>query len=302
VAVVPAPPKPRARALAIARTVALGVLGVWILGGVTSIAFNHTLGLEAAYRSETVLSWPVWGVMALVPPTVKVTALFLIWALLRAIAKVIVHASRPAANITESFRSSRHALAQRLGLDDAESAANALLAVEILAVGLFCWYFRDILGAITNFIEDAPAAALEPLHPGNFRRHQYYDFTLGLIIAGMVLGTRRLNDMRRRFGGVLHSSLVLSFVVLGAALVILALPYRLLWFSKFEMAHYGEKGCFILGERENGGSGPSILMYCPEDPAPKLQRIAPPYPQLKRTGQPNDIFCLSLRPCREEAP
>jgi serine/threonine protein kinase len=75
VAVAPPPPKPRPRALRTAGTAALAVLGVWILGGVTSIAFNHTLGLEAAYRTESALSWPVWGVRALVATAVKVTML-----------------------------------------------------------------------------------------------------------------------------------------------------------------------------------------------------------------------------------
>ena len=300
----PAPPKPKPRSSPwrIPAILALVVLGLWGLGAVTSIAFNHTLGREAAYRDESFLSWPLWGVRALVPPVVNITALFLIWVLARAIVKVVTHASKPAADITGSIRSTRHALARRLGLDDGESAANALLAVEILAVGIFCWHFRDILTGVISFINDASAAELEPLHPRHFRRHQYYHLTMGLVILGMALGTRHLNDMRRRFGGALHSSLVLSFVVLGVALVILVLPYRLLWLSTFETATYASKPCFVLGERESGDPGPSLLMYCPDDPAPKLHKVAPTDPELQRLGQPNDLYCLSLRPCRKEAP
>ena len=296
---VPLPPRPRRTWWRIPAMIAGGVAGLWILGGITSIAFNHTLVRGAEYRGESILSWPMWGARALLAPTVKVLAVFLVWTLVRAVMKVLTHASKPASDISDSIRSRRHALATRLGLDDGESAANALLATEILAVGAFCWYFRDILGAVMTFIDEAPPQALEPLHPRHLLRHQYYDFTMGLLILGMIMGTRRLNDMRRRFGGALHSSLVLSGVVLAAAFAILVVPYRLLWQSGFETATYQERTCYVLGEK-SAGAGPSILVYCPDDPERKVQEVAPR--DVTKHGERKEIFCLGDRSCPEEVP
>ena len=280
----PAPPKPRQAWWQIPAVALAAALGIWILGAVTSIAFNHTLG-RTDYSGESIFDYWPWGYMALVAPTVKVTIVVLLWTLVRAVVKVLTHAARPAAEISESIRSTRHAVAARLGLDDGETAANALLAVQILAVGVFCWYFRDILGGAIAFVDSASEAELEPLRPQHLRRHQWYDFSMGLLILVMALGSRHLISMRRRFGGALHSSLVFSCVVLGAALVILVFPYRLLWHNKFEVATYNSARCYILGERD-----PTTLVYCPGDDAPRVREIPSADPALQRSSLFENIY------------
>lgn len=272
-----------------AAAVAVPLLLPLVLGAITSGAFNHTLGRSAAYSQENVISWWIWGVRALIPGAVQVTVVILLWTLAAALWKVLTRLSGSAARWGEAFTARRRALAARAGLDDPETALQALLAAQILALGIFCWYFRDLFSASISFIDTAAPADIEPLRPAHLTRHQLYGFTMAMMILAMgvaayqITRAARNGDTTSRPPSKRARALVVG--VIGVSFVILAYPYRLIWHNEFEIASYRGTSCYILGEHAS-----HALLYCPGDPAPKVREVALTDIALERSGVTQNIY------------
>jgi hypothetical protein len=278
-------PKPASKRWMIAAATAGPVLAIWALGAITSVAFNHTLGRSAEYSGETPFSWWIWGVRALIPGAVQATAVVLLWTMLAAVWKVLSRMLTPAARLGEALRARRGAVAARTGLDDPDTAAQALLAAQLVAVTVFCWYFRDIFSASFSFIAWATPQEVEALRPERLERHQLYNFSMAMLILAMAAGLRLVLRMRRRAGGPAHSTIPLVAGVIGVSFVVLVYPYRLIWHNDAEAVTYGTNRCYLLGERP-----PSGLLYCPDVAAPKIREVALSDGQLNRSGQSQSIY------------
>lgn len=255
------------------------------LGVVASATINVTLGRSAEYSQETILQWWVWGVRALIPGTVQATVVVLLWLLIAALWKLLTRVSEPAARIGERFRLQMTAFAGRLGLTDPETAAQGLLAGQILALAAFCWYFRDIFTAAISFIDTAAPADVEPLRPQNLAHHQLYNFALAMMVLGMSVAAWRIVKMRRRSPGAPYTSIVSVFGVIGVSLVLLAFPYRLIWHNRFEVVTHRGARCHLLGEQPG-----RALLYCPTDPVPRVKEVTLPGDGLVRSGVFESIY------------
>ena len=282
----PAPkPKATSRTWVIAAAIAGPLVGIWALGAVTTIAFNLTLGRSAEYSGESVLYWWVWGFRALIPGLVQATIVALLLALIAAVWNVSTRIAPPAARFAEGVRVRRRAWAARIGLDDPDTAAQALLAAQIAGVAAFCWYFRDIFSASISFIDTASPHDVEVLRPEYLQRHQAYNFTMAMLILAMSAGLYQVLELRRQVHGAMHGSIAISAGVVGISFVVLVLPYRLIWHNGFEMASHDGQRCYILGER-----AATALLYCPDDEIPKVKEVAIPDPALQRSGRFQSIY------------
>lgn len=260
-----------------------------VLGAITSGSFNHTLGRSAEYSQENIVTWWIWGVRALIPGAVQATVVVLLWSLTAAMWKVLTRVSTPAARLAESLRTRRSAFAARVGLHDPETAAHALLAAQILAVGAFCWYFRDLFSASISFIDTAIPADIEPLRPDHLTRHQLYNLSMAMLILAMSVAASQIVKMARNTGATLRPpvkrAMSLVLLVIGVSFVILVYPYRLIWQNEFEMAGYHGSSCYLLGEH-----AANALLYCPGDPAPKVREVALADKALERSGKLQNIY------------
>lgn len=259
------------------------VLGIWVLGTITSVAFNHTLG-RWDYSTESIWSWWIWGLRALIPGAVQATIVVLLLALMAAVWRLVKRLSAPVARIGNDLTSRRQSIAVRSGLDDPDVAAQALLAAQILAVAVFCWYFRDIFVAVNAFVDTASAQDVEPLRPERLEYHQLYNFSMAMLILAMSAGAYHIIRMRRRSNRPVRSSSMFAIsAVIGVSLVLLVLPYRLIWHNLFEVASSGGLRCYVLGE-----AGVSALVYCPDDAVPRVRTVA--VDALDRTGQRQSLY------------
>lgn len=256
------------------------------LGVITSATFNFTLGRSAEYSQENVLDWWIWGVRALVPGAVQATVVVLLWLLLAAIWKLLTRLSQTAAALARSIRERRTALAARAGLDDPDTAAQALLAGQILALAVFCWYFRDIFSAAISFIDTAAPADIAPLGPQHLVRHQLYNFVLAMMILAMSAGAWQILRMRRRTPAAPHAPMMFVFGVIGVSLIVLAFPYRLIWHSRFERATYDGARCYIIGESAAGRG----LLYCPDVAVPRVKEVGLAEEPIERSGVVESIY------------
>lgn len=274
--------------------------GIWsspilvplVLGTITSGVFNFTIGRPLAFApDETVLSWWVWGVRALIPGAVEAIAIVLICVFAGVVWKLLARLSTPVARFTRRLREARLSLAARLGLRDPETAAQALLGAQILGLIVFCWYFRDIFNAMTSFITEASAEEIRAFRPDDpyLAHQQFYNFWMAMMILGMIVGVRHIVRMRREEEARSYGSLAAVVGVIGLAFVVLVVPYRLIWHNRFELAAYEGSRCYILGQREV-----TALLYCPGDPVPKVKQVRLEGELLQRSGIRESIYTPSM--------
>jgi serine/threonine protein kinase len=269
----------------IAAAVLLPTVGIWTLGAITSIVFNHTLNRPAEFRGEGIWDWWGWGFSALVPGTVQSIVVVILLTLIVAVWRLLRRAAPPVARIGKELTDRRSSAASRIGFDDPDVASQALLAAQIIGVGLFCWYFRDIFSAMLSFISEASAAEVEALRPEYLDYHQWYNFAMSMMILAMSAGVWRIAKMRRRTGQARHASLFAIGAMVVVSLVVLVLPYRLIWHNDFEVAGLNGERCYILGTHES-----SALVYCPGQDPPKVRSVPLDGAGLKPSGEIQSIY------------
>lgn len=261
------------------------VLVPLILGTITSVVFNFTLRRPLEFADETGFQWFVWGLRALLPGAVQAIIVVLLWSLVAAASKLLIRLSTPVAGLAERLRGRRRSITARLGLNDPDAAAQALLVAQILGLVIFCWYFRDIFSAAISFIDEATEAQIEPFRPGHLFHHQLYNTVMSMMILAMSVATYHIVRMHRRAATRPSASLGLVVSVIGISLVLLVFPYRLIWQNDFEVATYRDDRCYILGQEEE-----VALLYCPEVAVPKVRRITLPDTALKPSGARQSIY------------
>jgi serine/threonine-protein kinase len=265
-------PKRSANRWQIAALVAAPVVVPLLLGIITSATFNLTTGRTGPYAHESIFKLWKWGITALVPGAVQVTVVVLAWMLGAALWRLLIRLARRAAALAESTRERTRTVAERTGLNDPDMAAQALLALQIISLGVFWWYFRDIFSAAISFIDSATANDIEPLRqPEHLVHHQLYNATMALMILLMGVGSYRIIKLRRRAPGAPRTSLMFVFGVIAVSFVVLVFPYRLIWHNFAEVATLGGSRCYVLGMQEQLSR---VLLYCPTDPAARVKEVA----------------------------
>jgi serine/threonine protein kinase len=273
------------RRLQIAAAVGGGATAVWLLGGITSVVFNHTLG-RSGFANESVLDWWGWGFKSLVAGTVYVTMLMLLWWMFASFCRVAARVAPPIRRFGHWLRAPRDAATRRLGLDDPETTAHALLAVQIAAMVVVCWQFRDLFAAFASFIDSASPADIEPLRPVHVVRHQNYNLAMTMMVFAGSIGAWQIVKLRRKAGATDgRASLAAVIGVIAATFVLLAFPYRLMWHNEREVATYGSLRCYVLGERPA-----DLLLYCPTSGIPKTRIVIRTDPQLQRSQRVESIY------------
>lgn len=276
--------------------IALGIAAAaWVLGMVTSITFNNTLGRTGELADESMLSWFVWGFRAVLPGAIYSTIFVLGVFLVRSVWKVVQKPVPATARLSAAASNRMSTYQQRLGLDDLDTLAQAFLALQIIALVVFCWWFRDIFAAIASFIETSPPEALDPLRPEHFEHQQNYNLVISLMILAMGAGMLALG---RRFRAAARNRVVSSIptsrgtvwrfgslAAMAVAFVLLAAPYRLMWHDEVEVALLDSRRCYVLGR-----SDAAVKVFCPTLDVPRSRLVARTSPQLELTGVIESLY------------
>jgi hypothetical protein len=264
----------------------LAVAGIWGLGAITSIVFNHTLGRSGEFATESILSWWVWGFRALIPGTVYVVMVLLaVWAA-RALWRLITRTVPPARRAADSGTFFIQRFSERTGFNTPSALAEALLIFQVIAVVAFCWYFVDIFSAMASFVETASAEDLEPMRPDHRFRHQIYGQSMAMLILAMAVGIQLVRRWQRIRGfAPSMKPFRANLAAMAVAFVVLVLPYRLMWQNRVEVAVYQDMRCYILAD-----SGPAVRLYCPTSAVPRTRRVAQVDPTFTRTGQVENLY------------
>jgi hypothetical protein len=256
---------PMTTGMLIARGVMAGIaatIAVGIMGFLTSAAFNQAL-LRDDFSTDRAPDWWVFGARSLVAP--------LILAALSALAVgVCVTAWRAVRRIVPLRQASADpALAEtRRGTPRVSSAALAqwLLVAQLAGLAVIAWRFRHLLQAVTQPAE-APAPYLALLS-GQSNEALLYRGALSLLLWAMVMGWYAILS---RPGAAAFIPGTTKFAGGGAvlcALLMLEVPYRLLYHNEFTRVTFAGARCYEIGR-----STREVLLYCPDAEPPRIQRV-----------------------------
>ena len=244
---------------------------IWMLGFLTSAAFDISLDRPGDFANESVFDQWVWGFRSLVAP-----AFFALAAVI--IVRLVSLAIRAFGRVA--------GLRGSLGLDNPIAAGKTLLVLQVAVVVWVFWYFGDLMVAFSSTISFSDAAALEPLAPQNFRHREDYRSVLPLLAFGMAAAWARVWRWRRQFGSRGDRATVIAGVSLVVILAVLAeIPYRIFNHNTFQRVAYAGERCYAIGER-----GAELLLYCPDAKAPRNRVVPAADPRLERTPIVESIF------------
>jgi hypothetical protein len=240
---------------------------IWVLGLLTSVAFNLTLGRTGRFADDTFLWYWIWGFRALVGPAVFMA--------IAAAVGVTVAACVPA----------RFSWKARLSRFDRSRLAWGVLFSQWVVAAVLFWRFRDFLSALTSTVALASPDVFVAFDPDDSTERQLYAMAVSVTILASSCAwwfLLRSAPSRRAIGkGVVTTGVVTTALFLVLAVI----PYRLVWHNEFELIQFDGDRCYAIG-----GSAADWLLYCPTAPPPRTRIAAATDSRITRTGTVQSIF------------
>jgi serine/threonine protein kinase len=272
-----------------------GVLvGLWTIGVITSAAFNNTLGRSFAFANESAFDWFTWGLKSIVSTLVYMTFFGLLWFSALSLWTLLTKVSGTFKAWSARLGASRSDLIVKLGLNDANTAATALVVGHVAALVAFLWVFGDLLGAATAFVSRTPHERLALMSPSNIFLHGMYGLVLDIVLLVAGVGWYLVLRLRNRSGTHLGwAATICGPVAIALTILLLTFPYRLFWHADdFDQASYDGLCCYVLGETRD-----DVLLYCPAMGVPKTRTVSKQDASLRRTLVKANIYAERAADC-----
>ena len=265
-----APPRTASHVIAVgAATLVAAVIGVTLLGLMTSLEFNVMLE-RIDMAAESPADWLIWGLRSLIGPVssfvqVVIVALFLL-AVWRLVCRLSSGARRWSAGATGTIAG----LGKRIGWDDPEGFGQLAFILGVLYLAAICAWHWQLIGALLNSVSTlTPAQRVRLDNRTNTSQILWYRSLLDYLVLGMSLSLYRLVRMRRR--RTTHDGLAQVVAVaatLALATIMWDAPYRLLFQAERPRIGFDRWRCYNLGSNQE-----ELLIYCPEAEPPKVRRV-----------------------------
>jgi hypothetical protein len=258
-------------------------VAIGMLGFLMSAAFNLALGRHGGFSDDTPADWWIYGARSLVAPALYAGLAFVVVRGASAGWSVAGSLVPPIRRWNERSRATLKRTLERSGGPTGGSAAERLLLVSAIALGIVTFLFRDVVTAFPIWIDTADRATLDVLRPDNMRTNLYRT-VMTLLFLAMVLGWRA---MRRRFppSSIDLGTKIGAVACVAITLLLLELPWRLLYLNEFPRVNVEGARCYQTGQ-----DGPVLLLFCPDKPPPRNTRLPATDPRLVRTGDVESIF------------
>jgi serine/threonine protein kinase len=273
------------RVLLGAAWLAIAAIGIMLLGFDSSMAYNVALE-RVAVSSDTPKSWFGFGVQSLLAPIFNLVQILFgviiavtIWKALR---RLVPASDRYASRLAGQLRS----LARRLGLWNVDSYG---LIAFLCALGFFLVIVLShstLVSAWASTVSNMTAEQRLALSPEQRASYYRYRWQLEWVIWGVTLASVRLVRMRRRERTPTSAALLTALLgVLITAVLMWAAPWRLVMHSDSPRMILDGQRCYDLGRE-----GSQILLYCPDAPVARVQRVAIGDKRLSDTGIRESVF------------
>jgi|RhiMethySRZTD1v2_1073278.scaffolds.fasta_scaffold00080_45 protein kinase-like protein len=248
---------------------AVGLVGMTLLGAITSTHFNMSLG-RSDYATETAWDYLVWGRRTSLPPFLILMVLLLGTMVVVWVRRALIALSSTLRRLDASVWARGAAIAHRLRLDEVPVLASCALVVSVAATWTALSHFYPLIMALIN-LPVATDDQLRLLSPSSVALHNQYRWIFSLVVIFSVVVWYPVVKLVRR-GQSLHPGLATAGVVATCvAVALLHFPYRMLYFNQlfpFEAATWNGSRCYIIGARDS-----DRLLYCPELPPPRNRTV-----------------------------
>ncbi len=255
------------------------LLGIGLLGFVTSISFNATLNRTGGFSDDTPAAWLELGARSLVTPLIY--TLLIVGALVAARTswRVLRLALRPVADRSEA---SVRRVSRVVGLGDPAGRAQWLLVAQAVGFALFVWRFYDVFQVLTDFPDFIDPAVAAGAFSERSDRPLRYRQALAVVLIGAAVGWRSLLNHplgQHIDAGTKAGALFLSIVML----LTLSLPYRLMFHSDRPVVRHAGLRCYDLGRQDT-----RVLVYCPAWDPPRIRSTS--VAGVEETGVREHVF------------
>jgi serine/threonine protein kinase len=264
-----------------ASSVAAVLASLYVLGFLTTLIFNKSVGRKGGFQTETWSEILTWGAKSLVGPAVLVImGSGIVWGVLT-LARLAA-TWKPIDRWLAAIRETRAVAGISALLHDSTRLEQLVSVAGTLAILVLLALYSNMIDLLTYEIDTAPRASLELLasvSPSVFRlRASWLVVALGFSLVWIA----RLR-LRRR--GSRHSSLYACIAVFAVAVIVNDLPYRLVRDRLQERVAYNGARCYMAGERAD-----AYLLFCPELSAPRSRIVSRTDAGLTRTGIRESMF------------
>ncbi len=256
----------------------------WVLGFLTTMEFNAVLGRTGAFASEGPLAYPVWGARALIAPVIWMSIMLLLVNIVALIARLFGRIVPPIRRGTSAAIELLRTHATRSSLNTPTAWVQTLLLAGVVALIVVTVTFRGLVDTFITPLDTQPASNLVVLNSDHEDFRAVYRRSLEAVILLLGAGMIRV---RRSPGGetVKASALAGVAAVMLVALMLLIVPWRLMFQADFEEATLAGRRCFVLGEAAD-----NVLLRCPDVSPGRNLSVARTDIRLQRTGQISNLF------------
>lgn len=267
--------------------VPLMLLGLELVGFMTSIGLNLALGRRGPYArfgAESWLSNLQWGMVSVIPSAI-VASMAAVVVVAGRFALSAAQAIQPVRRVCQRVGNASKEISVRLGLHRSTGLAQCLAAVALATLVIFIQLNVDVIFAWTSSVSTASAATFAPIGENN-RARLHYNQVLDVAIPAFLYGLYWVIRLRRRDqtrDGVV--AIALSVAVLAVMVLMRELPYRTLVHRDFERADFADKPCYMTGE-----SGGDLLLLCPGDAPPRNRVVRRDDPRVHVLGTVENVF------------
>jgi hypothetical protein len=261
------------------------LIGISVLGLITSSSYLRPLGLIGPFAPESALSWPMWGGRSLIG---VVGATLVVWL----IAVTALGAFRLATAVSSPFNSfcqrfaGEHTTVARLCSLPAVNQASGVLLLQLAAVGLILWRFQDIVQGINSYLSGS-YQALSVLRPQN--RPHFEELTWWLGAYFLIFGAAWYYVTRRAWRARASDAAPLcvgGWMALAFTLIVFqTVPFRIVYQNTGERVSYHDQRCYLVGRHD-----PDLMIFCPQQEPPWTLVVKDGDASLRKEGIVENIF------------
>jgi Protein kinase domain len=279
------PPVPWLRVVLIA---AAGLLVAFTLvGAMTSTFYYVSLGLAGQFQTESPLTWPVWGLRAMLAPLILAgggTAVGLVLATV--LYRQVLMAIGPVKTFMEPIARRVGGFERSLLEVPTATTAALLFLAQAGILSVTWWWFRDLLNGFDSLITQVPGGDLTPLSTANAEYQKLFRQIVSIefdVISAAWLALLWLRFRRKEKGGWLSFSggIAATFVTV----TLLVLPYRILSHNEHERVVHRSETCYLVSQVGSEG-----FLFCPLQHPPRNRVIRLDDPELERGGPEESVF------------
>jgi hypothetical protein len=245
-----------------------GVLGVLALatalGFVTTVEFNTALGRTGDFAGDRLVDYPILGARSVFGSIIYVLLAFVVLYVALALVRGIARAVPAVGRLRDALRDRMRRLVSHVGLDSPAALSQTLAVAGLLGLALVVWRFWPFLIALLGDVNSGSTGNLQLL--GIQNEHMQLVFRRSTELLIVLLTTGLLGVVRQRLAGrrIGVPPIAATLVVIVMALVLLVLPWRLVFHAEFQEATLDGRPCFVTGE-----SASELLIHCPTAAPPR---------------------------------